>query len=232
MRYIVCIVLLAAAGSAPAQVFSGNNSFSITNGNPNGLWSYGYRGIATGTGFNFLNVTSSSGPIVTWSLSNNIPVVSHNTDQVNPYDSGTATWAPNEMIMHPGSSPSTEYALLRFISPINGTVQITAMLAGRDDDTPATTDAHIVRNGIELTSGNMIGQGAGPTLTTTSVIASGDIIDFALGDGSTTSDFFNDSTGVYFTITAVPEPTSIFLCCAVAGPILGRRIWRRLRKID
>lgn len=68
----------------------------------------------------------------------------------------------------------------------------------------ATTDVHVLRNGVSLFDGAVNGKGSTASFTTNVSICAGEWIDFAVGYGSNQT-FYGDTTGVSAQIVPVGE---------------------------
>jgi len=197
---------------AAAQTFNAASDFSLINGNPNGVWSYGFS--TTLAGPPTLDMHTSTTYICTgieaWHTiisSIPLPAVYHNNTCATLACS-TFSLAPRQLAFHPG--PNCEFSIVRFTAPCTGIITINAAFSGQDTHGPDAADVHVLHNGVSLLSGfvNGFGPGTGPSLSTTLAVNSGDTIDFAVGCGSNGT-FYFDTTGLDTTITSNFNESSI-----------------------
>jgi hypothetical protein len=216
------VILLAAsmmaafATSASAEVAVGQtwndvSDFSITNGNPNGAWSYGYY--ATSSDFQLYNYCYSFYKGDRWDSTGtgSEPLVWKNT-------STSSGWgvAPGELSLHPGSSGQA--SIVRWTAGFTGAVTVIGQFLAGDS---GTMQVAIVDNGnwdSKLWSATDCG-----TFNLTLSVTEGETIDFAAYGG-----YISGNTPLDVTITAVPEPSTIALFgIGVAGMIGFARYRRR-----
>ena len=218
-RAAVTITALLIASHLPAATYNAANDFS-TISNPNGVWSYGSSTALGGT----LALYVNNGPYPGYTAFDNwhadgYPCVTHNPQPVTVTDSiGTVRLAPGQLALHPG--PNGEFSVFRFTSPTTSLFNVSGSFSSVDYWVGATTDVHILRNGISLLDGLLnggFGPGTGPSFNLDIPLNSGDQLDFAVGWGNDSINW--DSTGMDALITEVPEPNSIALV-GLSGIIL------------
>jgi hypothetical protein len=202
--------------------------FSATN-NPNGVWSYGWSSTLTSA----LNLYPDNGKIYeiinidVWAdlghISSYSPNVAHNGTGIAITHPNGVIWQPGQFSLHPGQSD--EYSHARWTAPYAGTFDIAAMFTGIDFGGGTTTDVHVLHNSISLFDGLVNGFGNTSSFSTTVSVGKGDIIDFAVGYGSN-QNFYNDSTALSATISAIPAPGALILGGIGAG-FVG---WLRRRR--
>lgn len=225
--YRLCLAALVTVAMPPAlspasQIFDASADFD-TASNPSqingGTYSYGYTPTLGGA-FSLLTGTYTNGPIAGYnhtSLPDGAPSVTKNTANAVHVLAGGAssiTYQPHQLVLHPGSG--TEYAVLRFTSPQAGTYTYAADFNGADG-VATTTDVHVLINSLGVDAAGINFGGGTNTATFSSpsiALAAGDTIDFAVGKANST--FFFDSTGLFATVTLVPEPSALILL-AVGG---------------
>lgn len=196
----------AACAEAETVVYNAADDFSLTNGNPNGAWSYGWCDTGVGPSvFNpYTTPTTWSGRdpstpgIDTWTWSGGYDSsITHNgtSDSLSVFG---FTWASNALGLdsYGGSSP-----IVRWTASQAGAVDVAATFTTMGG---ASTSVYVFKNfaiEYEATS-TAIGASWSGTLN----VAAGDIIDFA-ASGST-----GTLTRLDATITqTVPEPATVLL---------------------
>ncbi len=200
-KFLLVSLVAGLAGSAFA--FDGSADWSLAS-NPNGVWSYGWSNTLLGP-MTLDTATATSGVLQQWRgdlASDGNPSLVKNTS-ASTVASGTVTWAPNQLIMHPG--PGGQFAILRFTAPTSSLYNIFAGFIGQDS---TTTDVHIIQGGVSQYDNFVNGFGNSNSTTSTLYVTAGDTIDVRVGYGSN-SNFNNDSTGVEFRVESVPEPMTI-----------------------
>jgi hypothetical protein len=213
LRGSLVALLAAAMGTClPMKALADDiaGSFSITNGNPNGAWTYGSLNGSTFIPFAVSSAAVASGY---WTTGSGFPVVVGNNTGATVFFS---TWAgpTDTIIMHP--DPAGIASDVRWTAPSAGTYSIDGLFEGVDYVGPTTTDVHILLDGSSLISGNISTYLTNPVMfALLENVNAGDTIDFAVGFGADGNYFF-DSTGLAGSITqvsssAVPEPASLFL---------------------
>jgi hypothetical protein len=107
--------------------------------------------------------------------------------------------------LHPGQN--NEYAVLRFTTPSDASYEIAGSFFG-DNAAPTTTDVHVLLNGTSLFDGTVEGSGAtsAKNFSLTRQLASGDVVDFAVGYGAN-GNFSSDLTGLNLNVT---QKTGVF----------------------
>ncbi len=208
---------------------------------PNGVWSYGYRTQAQGfastaittSGMTFAQhgngVFGWNGPAPYQS-----PFVAVNVTggAVDPGYLAGNVLELGEMLLHPGlmadgvSTAPEEFAVVRWTAPLNGDVNIEAVFQRL---WAATTDVHIVHNGVSLFDGSTATLAARDSFIISGLrltVTAGDFIDFVVGAGGNGAG--SDSTGFFATINYVPEPSSLVLAVlGTVGLVGGARLRRR-----
>ena len=219
MKNIACLSYLSVALLSSTNVQAGNAAveFSATS-NPVGVWSYGWTS-TLGSSFKlFTNRSSSSGSDFWFG---NQPPLGANPGYPTVWRS---TAVPNDMLLeHPG--PAGEYAVLRWTSPIDQTISVSAEFTAQDPH-PTSTDVHLLLNGVSLLNGLINGASDKVSFLQAVSFQQGDKLDFAVGYGSN-SNYLFDATGIRATVGAVPEPATIYLC--LTGLYL---VIRRARKSE
>lgn len=152
---LVFVVLLTASASKAMADYNASRDFSITNGNPNGVWGYGHSTTLGGAYLpNVYAVPLVANVVDFWSADINgslTPHVSKNViNAIVPI--GTVVLQPLQLLMHPG--PNNEYSVLRFNAPCCGQYDFTAGFVGVDW-IGTTTDVHILKNGVVIWSGSI-----------------------------------------------------------------------------
>jgi hypothetical protein len=204
--------MLTLAGAANAGLWNACDDFSITNGNPNGQWSYGSKLPSDlGGGFVGAYVAEENTLFKSWHaerIDGGAPAVS-----LNISDHTVAGIDPGELCVHPGSS-ALEYqdylnqvATVRWTAPEAGTYSIWGMFGEGDRrGSRGDVDVYIYKNGSCLMS--VFGTYDDEYFDLFESLAKGDTIDFMVGNAG---DFGWDSTPLYATISTVPEPFSLVI---------------------
>lgn len=231
-KILFAFAALACLGHAAVAVAAdATTDFSITNGNPNGAWSYGYTTTLGGSfsaysqAGNLTAPPTQSGTLETWSdvaAFANVPWVGK---------AGVAGWtccssvtvAANTLTMHPGGNG--EFSVVRFTSASGGSFQVNASFFGQDNGgaSGTTTDVH-VRTTADVFTSAVVGFGTTVSYSGVVTLAAGQTMDFVVGIGG--NNYFNDSTGLTASVSVVPEPEGVVLALAglaVAAAAAGQR---------
>lgn len=191
--------------------------FSLAS-NPNGVWTYGWS-TTLGGPVTLDLTTATSGSIIQWRgdlAGDGNPSLFKNTSG-STVVSGTVTLAPFQLLMHPG--PGGEFSVLRYTATAAGLYSVNAGFIGQDS---TTTDVHVLLNGVSFYDNTVTGFGNSNAYAGTQSLLVGDTLDVFVGYGSNGS-FYNDSTGVDFRVSAVPEPASLLALGLGAVALLRRR---------
>lgn len=178
----------------------------------NGVWSYGYLGGTNGFTL-FEGYTSNSNGYGWWRIPNEL-----GTPGIYRYTASGITPGVNagDLVLHPGSKLDDEFAVLRFTTPTDGLYDLS--LAWRAGD-GGVVDVRVFRNSVELF--NDLGDNDGGSFSSSAVLlAASETIDLRIGRYG---DFYNDSTPVEMTITAVPEPSAVSLLGGGFTSLIFRR---------
>lgn len=185
--------------------------FSVTNGNPNGVWTYGYASTLGGALVPYDQIYTDS----SYDVWRSTVVQSLGAPANWKFKSGPNT---GTTAFHPG--PNGEYSIFRFTTPSSGTYDLGVLFSNADPSRGATTDVHVLLGGSSLFSGSISGIGSTTSYVNSSLsLAANDIVDFAVGTGG--DGFYFDSTGIAASLTSgvnqipppsrVPEPASLAL---------------------
>jgi hypothetical protein len=103
--------------------------------------------------------------------------------------------------MHPG--PAGQVSVLRWTAPAAGSYDVTAAFRALDAQ-PATTDVHVLHNGVSKFDGTVNATMSGPAYAGTLALQAGDTVDVAVGYGNGSYNY--DTTAVSFRINrSVPS---------------------------
>ncbi len=210
----VTSTLLALSASSicasAATDFDANREFS-TGANPGGVWSYGWKGTATG-GFSLVTQPTTGSAnngtqIRGWILPvQTEPAVYWNgTSNSALFGGGTAVVPPGGIWIHPGLNGRPEnLGALRFTAPSNGNYQITATVAPLYSPSgPAgDTDFHVVAGVTEI-FGAFLSRTSATNFSGMVSLVAGDTVDFAVGRGADANEY-----GSALKLTAVVTPTN------------------------
>jgi hypothetical protein len=198
MKIAALFIALAFAAPAAAVTYDTHLDFSDANGNPNGVYSYGYE---TGLG-GALALFTNGGPTNSQPGAWTSPSV--NT-YLGVYDTGTST------LLHPG--PNGEYSILRFTVATAGKYFIKGAFVSEGGN---TTDVHVLFDGISVFDGLSDSGHLSTKFSFNQIFAANQTIDFAVGNGG--NGYSGDSTLLSATL-AVPEPASWALMITGFGMI-------------
>jgi RHS repeat-associated protein len=203
-------IRLVRGGQGSRATYNLANDFSATS-NPNGAWSYG-RAASLGQPFqiNTGSSTGSNGALDIW-----LPTVGAVYPDVYPYilhnrtatevSASSAIYAPNAVVMHPGSVG--EVGIARWTSPASGTYTVSASFGGAE---AGLTNVLVLKNGGGLFQG--VKSTVDPYLLSPIAwngvvsVSAGDTLDFVVGNGG--DGYGHDSTRVDVTITECPSCVS------------------------
>lgn len=174
--------------------------YGTTTANPNGLWSYGWTS-RFGSNFNPFPRFSLQGSFTspTWNDPSLIPAGTPCFWRNNGATVQTGI-QPLQLALHPGCNNS-QFAVLRFTTPFDGTYLINGTFTAGD---VGTTTAAVLSNGATLTS--FSSTSSSPTFAAYTTVSAGSVIDLAVGSGTDTC--ASDSTGVVATIRLVTTTTT------------------------
>lgn len=184
MKVLIAAVLAATATVAGAVTYDPHTGFS-TASNPNGVYTYGYETTVGGALTSFSNGGAANGAGSTWT--------SPGVDQyLGVYNLSTT------ILQHPGSVG--QYSVLRITVPTTSTYTISGDFANGDN---ATTDVHILVNGVSAFANTISGVGSFDAFGFSQTLAAGSTIDFAVGNGG--NGYNNDSTYLSASVGNVPD---------------------------
>lgn len=167
-------------------VYDATAEFSITNGNPNGVWSYGWMPVGFGTFSLFTNaIAHPSGPIW-WGWGGDY--TPHVWKNLGPVSYGVPTgW----LALHPG--PGKEPAVLRWTAPRSGLVFVEGRFLAGDIGTMQVAVRFNCQSWWSATDSG--------TFSLQTNVVTGDTIDFTVFGG-----YHYGNTPVAATISMVSEP--------------------------
>ena len=216
-----CFANVLSMPSANAILFDAAADFSISNGNPNGVWQYGYATTLAGELIPYTMTTPAAYPpygpttFEAWLAGlhpfGGEPLVMKNVSSSAELF-GDISLEAGQLSFHPG--PNQEYSVIRWRAPNPGRYGIDVSFEGRSTQ-GTTTDVHVLaRNGGASRSGIIDGFLDRADFQLALAFASGDIVDFAVGVGPN-GILDSDTTGIDVVITPlakpVPEPATLAL---------------------
>jgi hypothetical protein len=202
-RLLTALLALSLTALAHAQTYDATTDFSITQGNANGAWSYGFSSTLGGA-LTLFDVTDS---FPSWKHS---VVQSLGAPTIGRNDTGGDIYGiPMGFLdLHPGS---TEYTVLRFTAPSTASYSLLAQCFIGDI---GDTEMFVVHNNNTVTPLFFAATtDTNPTFSTSLSLTLGDTVDLVVGKKA---DFFFDSTPAVFTLigsagASAPEPGTIGL---------------------
>lgn len=204
---------LAQAGSITYDV---TTDFSVTNGNPNGVWTYGWR---NGTTFTpYTDSWNTPGSSMGWRGNvggDGTPLIWKNLSSSTSYGV-----QPGQVSLHP--SPAGDASIARWTDPggINSSITINGQFFPGDS---GVMDVAIVKNG-DWTNllWSSVDSGAFSLSTT---VAAGDTIDFAVYGSYAYGNTPLDARIVATTFGATaPEPATLALAFVGVSLAVGRKV--------
>lgn len=215
MKTLFALVLAAAAVISNAALYDFETDFSITNGNPNGAWSYGYRTTLVSSRTLYNNPTSSSSTIA-WRSS---ALGADPNFYKNITGSAFNGLDPGKVAMHPG--PAGELSSLLFTVPEAGLMTLTAMFGAGDQ---GGVDLYVRANGLPIYTRLNTTTGESFTQAIPIPVSVGDTLEVIVGIGDGSYAF--DTTPVSATIniaSPVPEPATMAALGLGVFALLRRR---------
>ena len=244
----ITVAILPTVVLADPPTFNVNDAFVANEGgtpsNPNGSYTYGYNFDPTNPGAfstSSFRHTDSGGflgnpGVQGYYVDNNfvVPAVVGNvTNATINTVKFNVSLKPGELLLHPGNvTPDANQqpyadADLRYTVATGGTYSIAGLFEGLDK---GPTDVSIRINGAAPAfSSALTGTGSSTNFGFTIKLAKNDVVDFLVGPGNP-ANIYNDSTGLFANISAVPEPATIVstgLACGMAGLAFAWRRWKR-----
>jgi len=203
LLFVGMLVIGTTTLSNAATSYDAFSDFSISNGNPNGVWSYGKTDTLAGNFTIFTDIQTSLVPGVQYWQSgvSQDPGVAKNitgSDIVIQWGWPFITWPGNDYLsLHGG--PNFEFAVLRWTAPNSGVFTVNADFQALNTF-PTRSDIYVLRNNVPIFSSwiNLNGHGDAENFSANLTIQSGDTVDFVVGLG----DFYcANSTGLKAIIT-------------------------------
>lgn len=208
-RLFLALVLVSIVPAANA--FNLAQDFSVTNGNPNGVWSYGHKSGGDTSGALVLFSQIVNDPLAPWygyDISLGCPSIWRNL-RGGPSYGVPHGWTS----LHPG--PGNELATARFTAPSSGPCSIVGTFLDGDG---GDVDVYVAHNGtLLLAITNIPGAQA---FSFNRTIAAGDTIDFMVGNAGS---FYYDNTPIDVEIGIVPEPASLLALVGGLAAVARRR---------
>lgn len=205
--------ILAAAQlvalTSKGAIFDLAADFSISHGNPNGVWTYGAMETLGSVVVPFSEGVLSGDQNPLWT--NPWSHLWKNTTSQTLYGI-----QPGEVSLHPGSSG--QGAAVRWTAPVGDvglTYNVSAVFGAGDIGVMSLA---VLFNGSAIWTGTDAG-----TFTESRVLQAGDRYDFVVYGGY---DFGNTALSASF--TSVPEPSSAAMAAAVC--LVGLGLWRRVAR--
>ncbi len=233
----VLVLFMVLALPCVASAWDLVDDFSITNGNPNGVWSYGYYAGGAGGTWTLYDGTGDSGTLINWFVA---PGDTDGHGNVNKnYTANTFTqdtWAPG-MSWRPGQlcvmAPYSAYwnpnynddSAVRFTAPATGSYDIVANWESRVmSGTP--TDIFVLVNGVIHHYDQVSGftefdpplAESVSTYVATLPLKAGDVVDFGV-NGVVDDGGHQIGLGVVI----IPEPITMALMSLGGLALLRRR---------
>ena len=202
--------LTLGGAQAHAAVFDAVGDFSTTS-NPNGAWTYGHGTAgASFTAYTAFEPDSGVTALGEWNSSGGSPpYVGVNTSGAAV--SSLSVFLPTGVLdLHPGSDIGDD-TIVQWTAPTAGTFRYSGFFELLDVG-PTGVIGEVLKNGVTLYSGELLGPGADQSAPAVggmesflgyATLNAGDTLSFAVNNDGV---YFNDSTGFNATISAVPEP--------------------------
>ena len=183
--FLLLAFLLSIFARANVQGFDASADFSITNGNPNGTWTYGWSATLS-SALHLYTSAGVEGNNQFWRDPNNLNSGAPG-DFNNPTDSQQGLLPPHSADFHPGANG--EFSHFIWTAPTGGSISISAVFTSADT---GGTDVHVLQNNVSLFSAEVT-RGNPKSFGVTVTVFAGDKIDFAVGVGAD-GNFFADNT--------------------------------------
>lgn len=222
-RMIVATAALLGATAAHATVYDATADFHTTS-NSGSVWTYGYSAGTSGYSFTAFDAASTLANTVGWSAAN------HNAygtpgAWINTSNSALYGAAPGQLSLHAGPVAYGDSAILRFTAAQTGDYKVVGQFFAGD---------YRAQSGSVVLSGQTstpLAYFADTTDTSTFAfnwlhLTAGQTLDFVVGNNG---NFYNGTTPLSVTISAVPEPESYAMM--LAGLCLAGMVARRKRAV-
>jgi len=220
-QFWICAIIgcftLGPCLPAGAVSYDAATDFSITNGNPNGVWSY----LVSGSLFTEAQAACNGlTGVACWQNGGSPPsfagVLLNTTG--SPITNATVTIPAGGFDVDPeGNSNVT----ILWTAPSAGTWSYSGFFSGLDSTSNAHTTYVVLDSSTTLWTIPISGQGSGSSFSGTVVLNAGDTLGFEVATGST---YTYLGTGFDATITSVPEPATFgLLGLGLAGIAVKRR---------
>lgn len=212
---VITAIVLGGLSVHAAITYDANTEFSLANGNPNGVWTYGYQEFAKVYNGTTVFTTTSSWVTREGSGGANLdswqrgvidydPAVTHNGSNAAVSAFGF-TWGVNDIGL---DSYGESAAIVQWKAPVAGTVEVNVTFGASAAELFEGVNGTVVYSVLNDPTN-------GKTWTRSYTVKAGDAIAFATGNVGTVTMFRE-------TITYVPEPATLGLL-ALGGLALLRR---------
>ncbi len=174
--FVLCVVLFAGIGQVEGAItYNARQDFSEVD-NPNGVWSYGYSYTLGGSMEVYPDYLTDYTGESTWRDDN----LNDTHDIPNISERDVTFWGftlgPDDLIIHPG--PDSEYSIIRWTAPDDGTVDVEAGFAGIHF---GNTEVFVYHNADMLYDAALYGYAVATPFNDNLSVNAGDTIDFAVG---------------------------------------------------
>lgn len=213
----IAVVVLGFAAIAQADVvYDPATDWSISNGNPNGVWSY-----LTGSGDLYTrpgtDASGDSAGLQWWKkASGDDPNLTYNptAGELVAY---TIHWAPHEIGLGPSGDPNG--TTLRWTAPTAGDWAVDALFTTTQEGNTGGT-IYVTKDGTDVFSHGVGNYGDSSSYSDTLTFAVGEALDFRVnGDKFVRPEI---------TITSIPEPSTVLLTATGLIGLLAYA-WRKRR---